>query len=546
MIPFISLKFLQKLICIKKRRFHLSSQKEINSYWFFNFQEAKKNILPGFIVFLIALPLSIGISVASGAPPTAGLLSAIIGGVFASFVSGSYVTISGPAAGLIVVILDAVTSLGGEDLNIGFRRALAAIVIAGLLQIILGLIKAGRYAGYVPTHVLQGMLSSIGIIIIVKQIFVLEGLSPKAHSILLQIIEIPSRITENNLEIFLIGVVCLSVVIVVNLFPKINKVVPAPLFAIIIGYFTSLAVDLAHPHEVELFSQHFEIGPKYLLKVPVNLSEYFISPLFDRFLTTEFLIAVIAITLVGSIESVLSTAAVDKIDKQHRESDLNMDLISKGLCNSLLGLIGGLPIISEIVRSSANINSGATERWSNLFHGLFIAVFIVFATGFLNQIPLATFAAILIFVGFKLANPIQIKNIVKTSLSASIVFFGTVLTVLGTDLLVGILVGILLNFILNLMKTKSLKNQFLLKMSSNLDKNILNINLHSECLFTNSLKLKDVLESSLVPNININFNNHYVDASTQEMVQVVKHKLSLRSINLVFKNIHLSKATGGH
>ncbi len=517
------------------------------SAWPTQFKEIKVNILSGFIVFLIALPLSIGISVASGAPPSAGILAAIVGGLIGSLVSGSYVTITGPAAGLIVVILDSVTALGHGNLQTGFRLTLAAIVIAGLLQLVFGYIKLGTLALAVPVNALQGMLTSIGLIIMIKQVFVLEGIKAESKSILMQLIEIPQRISENNLEIFMIGMVCLATVIIFNYFPKINKIIPAPLAAVTIGYFFSLFIDIEHPHQVSLINMHFDIGPKFLLRVPENIQDFFIFPLFENLFSSEFIIAVLTIALVGSIESVLSTAAVDKLDPQKRESDLNMDLISKGICNTLLGFIGGLPVISEIVRSSANISNGATSRWSNFFHGLFIAIFILFATSILNKIPLATFAAILIYVGFKLTNPKQILSIYKMGWEQVAVFLGTIIVTLATDLLIGILFGTILNFIFNIIHTGKIIDLFVIRRSVKVSGNTENINVNSDCVFSNILILKKLIEKSNSQNIKIEFDkNSFVDISSQMLLTNLKTKMHQKKKHVEYTGIEFMNVQSGH
>jgi MFS superfamily sulfate permease-like transporter len=517
------------------------------SAWSRNGSEIKTDIIAGFIIFLIALPLSIGISVASGAPPSAGILAAIVGGVLGSLVSGSYVTISGPAAGLIVVILDAITALGHGNAQVGFRLTLAAIIVAGLVQILMGYFKAGTIALAVPLNALQGMLSSIGLIIMIKQVFVLEGISAHSKSILMQVVEIPQRVSENNLEIFLIGMACLAIVILFNYFPKLNKVFPAPLAAVAVGYAFSIFVDIAHPHSVDLINQHFEVGPNFLLKVPENIKDFFIFPLFENLMTLEFIIAVITIALVGSIESVLSTAAIDKLDPQHRESDLNMDLISKGLCNTFLGFIGGIPVISEIVRSSANITNGAKSRWSNLFHGLFIALFILFATSVLNQIPLAAFAAILIYVGFKLTNPFQLKNIFKMGWDQLFVFLGTILMTLATDLLIGILFGTLLNLVFNMIQSKSFIGLFILNKTIVKNGSTENVKINSACVFSNVLSLKKTIEKSTSSKLVIEFSpGTFVDISSQLMLKNLKNKMQQHNKEVTYVGLNFLNIEAGH
>ncbi|MCB9072927.1 MAG: SulP family inorganic anion transporter [Bdellovibrionaceae bacterium] len=506
----------------------------------------KGNLVSGFIIFLVALPLSVGISVASGAPPSAGILSAIVGGILGSLISGSYVTINGAAAGLIVVILDAVNSLGGGDMNRGFRMMLAAVVIAGLIQIFLGLIRVGTFGLAVPLNALHGMMTSIGLTIIIKQLYILGGISPESHSTVAQLIELPGRIREENMEILLVGLACLGVVLVFHNLPRLGRLIPPSLAAVIYGYFLSLYVDISHDHFVNVFNQEYPVGPKYLLHVPESIGSFIQTPLFENVFRSEFYIAVLTIALVGSIESLLSTYAVDKLDPLKRTSNLNFDLISKGICNTLLGAIGGLPIISEIVRSSANVISGATQRSSNFFHGVFILIFIVLFPHILNSIPLTTFAAILIFVGYRLAQPSQLVTIYKSGKTQLLIFLFTILVTLSTDLLIGILAGTLLELAINMVSTKSCGSLFVLKKSIQSDAKQANIVINGPCVFTNLVPLKKIIEGQEVPNILVEFKNNYVDHSTKEILLNIKDQLTRNQKNVTYSGIDFSSDVGGH
>lgn len=501
--------------------------------------DLKKNIISGFVIFLVALPLSIGISVASGAPPTAGVLAAIVGGIIGSLISGSYVTISGPAAGLIVVILDSVVGLGTGDVIRGFKLTLGAIVVAGLIQIAMGSLRLGTVALTVPINALHGMLASIGLTIMIKQIFVLEGINPKQKSVFFQIFELPERWADNNGEILLIGLCCLATMILFNKFPKINKVFPAALAAVTLGYIFSYIVDIERPHEVILFHQHYEVGPKYLLHIPENLKDYIITPLFD-FARPEFYLSILTIALVASIESLLSTYAIDKLDPLKRVSDLNMDLISKGVCNTLLGLIGGLPVISEIVRSSANVSNGATTRWSNLMHGFFILIFAASFPFLLNKIPLTAFAAVLIFVGYKLANPKQLKTVYKCGKEQLAVFLVTLLVTLNTDLLIGILCGVLLEFSINAIKSKTLVALFKLTIKMQREGEIEILTISGPVVFTNMLSLKSKIEKSTATHIDVRISETaHVDYSSRTLMATIKEQMALKQKMINFQGLSL-------
>ncbi len=507
----------------------------------------KTNLISGFTVFLIALPLSIGISVASGAPPTAGLLSAIIGGIVASLISGSHVTISGPAAGLIVVVLECINSLGQGDAMRGFRLTLAAIVIAGVLQIFMGLMRWGTLGLAVPINALHGMMASIGITIITKQMYVLGGIKPAAKSLIGQIIELPSRLLDDNMVILAIGVLCLLIVIGVNYLPRVKKVAPPALFAVMIGYVLSLFIDIEHSHFINIFNHEYHVGPEFLLSIPQEISGYFHQPLFQDLTSTHFIQAVITIALVASIESLLSTYAVDKLDPLKRTSNLNKDLISKGASNILLGFIGGLPIISEIVRSTANISSGATNRVSNFAHGVFILVFILLFPQFLSHIPLSAFAAILIFVGFRLANPLQILNVYKSGKSQVLIFLVTIATTLSTDLLIGIFTGAALELAFNFAKVKNLPQLFKIKTKTDPGTDQMTLHVDGSCVFTNMLSLKGTIEAQTAKVIIVQFlPNQFVDTTSKDLLQTLQQKFLNEKRVLLFKNVDISSHKNGH
>jgi MFS superfamily sulfate permease-like transporter len=355
-----------------------TSKKRPADYWAGLRQNWKQDLTAGFIVFLIALPLSVGIAIASGAPPTAGLLAAMVGGIVGSLLGGSYVTINGPAAGMIVIVLSAVESLSLGDPAHGFPRALAAIAVAGLLQVMMGLLRFGGVGLSFPSSVIHGMMMAIGVIIMSKQAHTLLGVTPQAKGILPLLAEIPHSVARLNPEIAFIGLGSLAIVIGLNLVKKGPlKKVPAPLVAVCFGIAANLFFDIEHEHKVHSFMGDFMVGPQFLLNIPDNFFNAIVSPDFSLWSTGVFWKAVMSIALVGTIESVLSTYAVDKLDPYRRVSNLNRDLWSKGVCNAILGMIGGLPIISEIVRSRANVDSGARTRWSNFFHGVFILVSLV-------------------------------------------------------------------------------------------------------------------------------------------------------------------------
>ncbi|MEY3882032.1 MAG: hypothetical protein RIQ94_2828, partial [Pseudomonadota bacterium] len=309
----------------------------------------------GFLVFLIALPLCLGISVASGFPPSAGIITAIIGGLLVSRISGSNLTINGPAAGLIVVVFAAVQTLGEGDAMAGYRYTLAAIVVASVLQILMGLFKMGQLSSFFPTSVVHGMLAAIGIIIIASQTHVMLGVTPEsASSSLLTITQIPHSLLNMELDIALISFLSLLILVI---WPLIGSKIPSSVIVVLVGIAFGWHFDLAQ----EATNNHTD----YLVAIPDNFFAGLYFPDFSKMFTVRFWETVLSISLIGSLESLLSTTAIDKLDPYKRRSNLDRDLTAIGLGNLVASLIGGLPMIAEIVRSSANINNGAKTAWAN-------------------------------------------------------------------------------------------------------------------------------------------------------------------------------------
>ncbi len=462
----------------------------------------RSDLLSGFLVFLIALPLCLGIAMASGFPPMAGIITAIIGGLVVSRLNGSFVTVNGPAAGLIVVIVDAVTSLGQGDAMVGYRYTLAAIVIASVLQVLLGVFKAGKLSAFFPSSVVHGMLAAIGIIIMAKQIHVLLGVKPQAKSLLGTIAEIPRSIYELNPEIAIIGGLGLALLIVWSLLKnKTLKMIPAPLLVVLLGLALERYFDLDHVHKYLFLADNpvlphheFTIGPAFLVSVPEHFMSGFYFPDFAKVATLEFWEAVVTIWLVGSLESLLSASAVDKLDPYKRNSNLNRDLTAVGIGNMIAGMVGGLPMIAEIVRSSANVNNGAKTAWANFFHGAFLLLFVALFPKLIHEIPLASLAALLVFTGFRLASPKAFANTWAIGLDNFVVFIATIIGVLATDLLVGVGIGIVVKLMIHLCRGLKLKNVFSMAYHVNqTDQDTYHIAVEGAAVFSNLIGLKSLL-----------------------------------------------------
>lgn len=493
-------------------------------------QNWQKDLVSGFIVFLVALPLCLGISLASGAPPMAGLITAIIGGLFVSRINGSHVTINGPAAGLIVVILGAVESLSDGDPMAGYRSMLAAVVVSGTLLFIMGRLKAGRLGDFFPSSAVHGMLAAIGVIILSKQAHVALGVKPEGKEPLELLAEIPHSIAHMNPEVAVIGLVSLLIMFLLPLFKnRWVKMVPAPMVVVLTGIALGHYFDLEHEHKYLFLDGHeYSIGPKFLVTLPENLADGLVFPDWSKALTLPFLTAVITITLVQGIESLLSAKAVDKLDPWKRESDLNKDLSAVGAGSALAGLIGGLPMIAEIVRSSANINNGGRTGWANFFHGAFLLVFIAAFPTLIHSIPLAALGAILMYTGYRLAAPGHFKHTLQIGPEQLSIFTTTLIVTLATDLIIGVFSGILLKILIHLTRGASFRSLFKPNLHLRYDhlSDCFVLEVHDAAIFSNYLGLKKKLDS--IPaqaHVRVDFDKAtLVDHTVMEHVNSYKEK----------------------
>jgi len=400
----------------------------------------------GFLVFLLALPLSLGIARASDFPPVMGLISAMIGGVFVAFLAGSPLTIKGPAAGLIVIVVGAVSELGNGDPTTGWKYALGAVVAAGFIQILFGLIRLGSLVDFFPLSAVHGMLAAIGISIISKQSHILLGMNPadghgKALTAPLELIgAMPETLGSFLSHPFgntaaIIGLVSLLIILLWTKLriPYLRKI-PAPVMVLLVSIPLARAVGLDRSQLV-----HFDKSLSDVLAINVDFGGVAQTGTFIKF--------VLMFALVGSLESLLTVKAIDQLDAKHRKSRVNRDLIAVGAGNIVAGIIGGLPMISEVARSSANVHNGAQTRWANFFHGLFIMIFLILDLQFNDLIPIPALAAMLIGVGIKLASPREFGRMARIGREQLTVFCVTILVTLASDLLLGIAAGIVTKLI---------------------------------------------------------------------------------------------------
>lgn len=417
---------------------------------FFKTAQLHQNFISGILVSFIALPLCIAISIASDFPVMSGIFTAIIGGILVSQISGSHVTINGPAAGMIVVILDAVEKLGKGDLILGYKYALAAIVCASILQIITSFTKLPEMMRKFPESIIRGMMMAIGLIVILKQIFILFGFKAPKVGLIELFSSLPRAFLGMQIETCAIG--AFAVIFIIGWKKYLEKfrafkVIPSYLVAIILTSAIAVFLDIAQNRHYLIQSASEPIASIFI-SIPDSISDAFASPNFSKIFSLEFVFAVFSIFGVGSLESILSAIAVDKIDSQKRVTNLKKDLRGVGIGNLICGTIGALPMIAEIVRSTANNNYGATNKWSNFFHGICLLIMITVFHDYLKFIPLSVLAGMLIMIGFNMLNLKLFFQILKNDKIDFLVIISVIFFTLRIDLLAGIFCGIIIHLIL--------------------------------------------------------------------------------------------------
>jgi MFS superfamily sulfate permease-like transporter len=406
----------------------------------------KKDLPAGLVVFLVALPLCLGIALASGAPALSGIITGIIGGIVVACLSGSALSVSGPAAGLTVIVLNGITDLGS------FQTFLVAVVLAGVLQLILGFLKAGIIGLYFPSSVIRGMLAAIGLTLILKQIPHFIGFDKDAFGDM-DFFQADHQNTFSellnafqNLQVgsLIVGVISLVLILFWdNVLAKKNqtlRLVPSALVAV----FVSVALS----YYFQNFAPGLAIAKEHLVSLPLisgtsELMSNLTFPDFSQLTNPKVYIVAITIAIVASLETLLSIEAVDKLDPHKRITPPNRELKAQGVGNILSGLIGGLPMTAVIVRSSANLNAGGQTRISAIFHGILLLVSLLLLSNVLNLIPLSALAAVLLVVGFKLTKPMLYRSQLRLGSQQFIPFIVTILAILFTDLLKGISIGLI-------------------------------------------------------------------------------------------------------
>lgn len=514
----------------------------------------------GFLVFLLALPLSLGIAGASDFPPIYGLITAMIGGVVVSLFAGSPLTIKGPATGLIVIVAGAVGEFAKMAPNTvqdatkyGWQLALGAIVVAGVFQLLFGVLKLGRLSDFFPLSAVHGMLAAIGIIIISKQLHILLGFNPMTpeNKPMVEPIELIMELKNTfadffkHREVVIVGLVSLAIVFGWPMIPiKALKKIPSALVVLVIAI--PLAMYLGIHNEADIIEAGIVIkkGYKPLLDFNEGFSDIIGVNVSFKGLSNigVFVKYVIMLALVSSLEALLTVKAIDIMDPFKRKSNTNKDLIAVGIGNIISGILGGLPMISEVARSTSNVNNGAKTRWANFFHGLFILIFLIFAVRFSDLIPKSALAAVLIGVGWKLANPKEFRRMFKIGTDELVVFVTTIFVTLLTDLLVGIGAGILIKLILHVLRGVPFGSLFKAEIEVNND----SIKVKGAMVFSNYLGLQKVIsrfDQSM--NLNLDLTNcNFIDHSVMESLHHLEEdfKASGGYLNIIglsdFINLH--------
>jgi MFS superfamily sulfate permease-like transporter len=497
------------------------------------FKHFKSDLPSSVVVFFVALPLCLGIALASGAPLFSGLIAGIVGGIVVGALSGSQTGVSGPAAGLAAIVLAGIATLGN------YQDFLLAVVLAGVIQIVFGILKAGVIAYYFPSSVIKGMLTGIGFIIILKQIPHLFGYDadPEGDLAFMQadggntfsaILDTFSHISPGAT---LIGVISLAIVLLWDLVltkkAKVFQLVQGPLVAVVIGIIYYLSTK---------DSASVAISAEHLVSVPDSFSAFlgqFSFPNFGAITNTDVWVLAFTIALVASLETLLCVEASDKMDTQKRVTPTNRELLAQGTGNILSGMVGGLPVTQVIVRSSANIQSGARTKLSAILHGVFLLIFVVSIPGILNMIPLAVLAAILLQVGYKLAKPALFKSMYNLGWKQFVPFVVTVAGIVFTDLLFGLALGMCVGIMVILIK--SYQNSHFLHIQDTVGSTSkIKMTLAEEVTFFNKgaiLVELDNLPEGTYLELDVT-KTRYLDHDIVEILEEFAYKAKLRDITI--------------
>ncbi len=460
------------------------------------FANLKYDFSSGLVVFLVALPLCLGIAMASGAPLFSGIIAGVVGGIVVGYLSNSPISVSGPAAGLTAIVLSAILSLGS------FEVFLTAVFLAGLIQLVLGFLKAGAISNYFPNNVIEGMLAGIGIIIFLKQIPKALGSDVEVGNGLAVFSDIAMAFTQIQPGVVIITGVSLLIILMwdrIEVLKKI-KLLPSALVAVIIGTLLNEVFKLTG-------SPLAITSSKYLVELPVvtNISDFkeiLILPdflnfsegmNFSSFANKEVWTVAITIAIVASIETLLCIEAADRMDPQKRLTDTNLELKAQGTGNLVSSLLGGLPMTSVVVRSSANANAGAKSKMSAIIHGFLLLISVLSIPFLLNKIPLAVLAAVLLVIGYKLAKPAVFKHFFRRGKYQFTPFIVTIIAVVFTDLLTGVALGMIISIFAVL--RGNMKRAYYFRKEEYEDGDVIHIHLAQEVSFLNKAAILFTLDA---------------------------------------------------
>lgn len=506
------------------------------------FANLKSDFASGLVVFLVALPLCLGIALASGAPLFSGIIAGIVGGIVVGFLSQSHLSVSGPAAGLTAIILTAIADLGS------FQALLLAVFLAGIFQVALGFLKAGTISNYFPSNVIEGMLAGIGLIIILKQIPHAIGLDSdyQGDQSFFQMdgkntfSELFTLFEYVNLGSIVVTTVSLIILISWNKvsFLKNLKLIPAALVAVIIGIVLNQLFISSNSSLV--------ISKEHLVNLPIpnSIEEFkniFVTPDFTSILNAKVWIVAVTIAVVASIETLLCMEAADKMDAQKRFSNTNIELKAQGIGNILSSLLGGLPMTSVVVRTSANNAAGAKSKMSAIIHGFLLLISVLAIPTILNKIPYATLAAVLLMVGYKLANPKIIKHFWEKGKYQFIPFIATFIGVVFTDLLKGVALGMIISVIFIL--KGNMKRAYNFRNEEYEDGDIIHIDLAQEVSFLNKSAIKSTL-IAIPENSRVVINAEETVYIAHDILDMIKDfkKIRAKDENIKVKLVGFKKA----
>lgn len=523
----------------------------------------RHDLLSGFLVFLIALPLCLGISLACGYPPIAGIFTAIIGSIVTSFISNSELTIKGPAAGLIVIAIGCIEDFGGDGMTGGwtemdltaYKAALAVGVAAAVLQICFGFFRAGILGEFFPSAAVHGMLAAIGVIIIIKQFPVALGVAASGEPLeMLQ--HIPSYIPEANPAIAAIGIVSITIMFLWPLAGKkaaLLRVIPSPMVVLLVAVPMGMVFDLLHEHSYTLQGHQYQLGEQYLVKMPDRVFGMFDDityPEFSALAQPKAWKWVFMFFIIGSLESLLSAKAIDLLDPWKRKTNMDRDIVAVGVGNLCASCVGGLPMISEIVRSKANIDNGARTRFADLWHGVFLLACVALIPMVLHRIPLAALAAMLVYTGYRLAHPTEFINVLRVGKEQLLIFVTTLIAVLATDLLIGIATGIALKMVIHIANGVPLRSLFKPYLEvEEIDDKTSRIIAHQSAVFSNWIPFRRQIEQvGLVRRKNLIIDvsdTQLVDHSVMEKLDEMRRDFEQEDLTFEVQGLDALKPLAG-